>query len=476
MTTLTKRLSRPAIGLLLGFGLLATHPIPAKAAGHHWIAYAADVAGNRVFPVDTSNNTVGPAITGSFAQPVFIAITPDATRAFVTDFGATYVTPIDTATNTALSPITVPGRSYGVAVAPDGTTAYVTLWDTNKVVPIDIASGTVGAAIAVGNRPWSIGITPNGTKAYVTNGGSNTVSVIDLVTKTVTATVSVAGDPNAIRITPNGGTAYVADLANNTVTPIDTATDTALPQIPTVNGAPEIGMLPDGTAAYAMLTSVQKVQAIDTATNTAGAAISAPAAEPWGTASFPDGSRSYVTYQSGAMSTLDLGTGTFGAPFATGLNMVGIAITPDQAPQAQFTVTLAAAGAATSFDASKSTVQFGTIANYSWNFGDGVTVATTTPVVSHVYARAGAYTVTLTETSSAGTSTRRVFTGQTLSRNGSEAAVATQTLTVSGVPVPQTGATPGNSADPFIGLLLVAVGVGTIVGLRRSRILAPKSR
>ena len=59
-----------------------------------------------------------------------------------------------------------------------------------------------------------------------------------------------------------------------------------------------------------------------------------------------------------------------------------------------------------------------------------------------MYANAGAYTVRLTVTDSAGTSTAQVFTGQTVSRQGGPRATITHAVTVSAVPViPPSGST-----------------------------------
>ena len=68
-----------------------------------------------------------------------------------------------------------------------------------------------------------------------------------------------------------------------------------------------------------------------------------------------------------------------------------IAITPDQAPSAAFSVVAAPAGQAASFDGSASSSPVGSIASYHWDFGDGQSATTTTPVTLHVYAQAGAY-------------------------------------------------------------------------------------
>ncbi len=107
-----------------------------------------------------------------------------------------------------------------------------------------------------------------------------------------------------------------------------------------------------------------------------------------------------------------------------------IAITPDQAPVAALTVTPANAGQATHFNASASVAPSSPITNYAWNFGDGATATTSTPTTTHTYARDGSYTATLTETDAAGTSLTKVFTGQTMSRNGGPQARTTSTFTV----------------------------------------------
>ena len=73
---------------------------------------------------------------------------------------------------------------------------------------------------------------------------------------------------------------------------------------------------------------------------------------------------------------------------------------------------------------------YGTIARYVWNFGDGSRAATTTPTTTHIYASAGTFRATVTEVSSAGTSTTKVFTGQTMSRNGGPSARATAAVAV----------------------------------------------
>jgi YVTN family beta-propeller protein len=69
------------------------------------------------------------------------------------------VTPVDTATSTALKPITGVGRP--IAITPNGRTAYVVNGSSDTVTPITTATNTVGKAIKVGNEPEVIVVTRN---------------------------------------------------------------------------------------------------------------------------------------------------------------------------------------------------------------------------------------------------------------------------------------------------------------------------
>jgi PKD repeat protein len=187
-------------------------------------------------------------------------------------------------------------------------------------------------------------------------------------------------------------------------------------------------------------TSVGTVTPIDVATRTAGTPIPAghrPAAiaiTPDGATAFIGSSSFFAADAQTVIVPIDLTTRTPGPPITVGNNPNAVAITPDQAPVAGLSVTPGVAGEPTAFDASASTVRFGTIKSYVWDFGDGSpTVTTTTPETTHVYA-SGSFVATVTETSSGGTSTTNVFTGQTMSRRGDPSAVATATVEIPVVP------------------------------------------
>jgi YVTN family beta-propeller protein len=411
---------------MLGFG----GPVPtAEASGAPaWTAYVTNLGSNNVTPIDTATGTTGlPIAVGT--QPTAVAITPDGKTAYVVNQGSDNVTPINTLTNIAGTPIPVGSLPAGIAISPDGKTAYVANALSNTVTPINIATNTSKPWIPVGRNPEGIAITPDGRTAYVALGTGG-VSPIDLATGMVGTAIPVAGDPHNLAITPDGVTLYVADGQSDNVTPVDTATNVAGTPIALGAGenAGDVAISPNGATAYVTVAGGDVVP-INVATNTAGASITVPGGVA-GITLTPDGRTAYVTSLNSIVTPIDTATNTPGTPISVGTESAGVAITPDEAPAAKFTVIGSALGVATGFDASASTVAYGSIASYAWIFGDGATATTTTPTTTHTYGAVGSYTATLTETSTGGTSTATVYTGQTLSQNGGPSARASQVVTI----------------------------------------------
>src|SRR4051812_25862176 len=118
---------------------------------------------------------------------------------------------------TALMLVTLPATP---AVAAGGTPpmVYVTNYFDNTVTPINTSSNAAGTPVGVGTAPASVAITPDGRTAYVYNFQAGTVTPIALATNTAGAPISVgtaftpqSGDPAFphIRVTPDGSTVYV---------------------------------------------------------------------------------------------------------------------------------------------------------------------------------------------------------------------------------------------------------------------------
>jgi DNA-binding beta-propeller fold protein YncE len=387
------------------------------------VAYAANADGT-VTPISTATDIAGAAIDSGASQALGIAITPDGSKAVVlSDNFNTTITTIDLTTNppTPGPPVSINSgpatnlEPWDIAISPDGKTAYAVGYtaDVNQdsyIVPFDLTTSppTPGTAIEVqsGGAADGIAITPNGQTAYVPEANGGGVNVVSLPSGAVTTFVSISGgQPTSVAITPNGATSWVTTYGGHQLVPISTATNTAGTGV-SISGYPtDVAITPDGKTAYVDDFNNSRVTPVTLATKTKGAAISI--------GSYP----------------------------------IGLAITPDQAPVAALSVTTAPFGQATGFDASASTVALGTIKSYAWNFGDGHTATTTTPTTTHLYATAGTFNASVTETDSAGTSTRQTFTGKTVSNNGGPSAKAARAVTVAGT---DTTATVALAANPNV--------------------------
>jgi YVTN family beta-propeller protein len=206
------------------------------------------------------------------------------------------VTPIDTATNSVLKTIPVPGNAIDVVLAPDGKTAYVALNLTcpacrGSVVPVSTSTYRVGPAIKVASIvPATMAITPNGKTLYVGDWDSGTVTPISTATNTAGKPIETGANPFAVAmaVTPNGKTVYVVNnQPYGTVTPINTATSTAGANIKVGVTPGPIAISPDGKTAYVLNLAEGEpgkgsVTPISTATDTAGKPIAIKGA------TFPD--------------------------------------------------------------------------------------------------------------------------------------------------------------------------------------------
>jgi YVTN family beta-propeller protein len=202
-----------------------------------------------VTPIDTATNTAGTNIKVG-AWPGAIVITPNGKTAYVLNLaqgvpGKGSVTPISTATNTTGKPITIKGASFPdtlnlLVISPSGKTIYAVANTT--LTPIDTATNTALPAIRVaprGGGDYSAAITPDGKTLYIDGiiGGTKGFIVpVSTATGTVGKAIIVPGFPYPMAITPNGKTLYVLCAGGpgpQDIIPVNTATNTAGPAIHT---------------------------------------------------------------------------------------------------------------------------------------------------------------------------------------------------------------------------------------------------
>lgn len=241
--------------------------------------------------IDTSNNTVIATITNSVDDPVSIAFTADGAFAFVANAGNNTVLIIDTTTNVVINTVTVGASPYGVAVlslSSNLARVYVSDHGSDTVSVINPSTQTVVAVINVGQLPAGVAVLPNGNRVYVANTGSGTVSVIDPATNTVKATISVGTIPTGLTISPDSNTLYVRNAS--TVSVIDTNTNTVTATVTVAlagsSGFADGAVSPDGTRLYVTNPDANTVSVLNTSTNTVVATVNVGSG-PYGVAVIP---------------------------------------------------------------------------------------------------------------------------------------------------------------------------------------------
>jgi YVTN family beta-propeller protein len=414
-----------------------------------WISDAPDIV--NVTVLDSANDakigTVSGIVTDGSSKPAF---SPDGAFGYLPQLLNGALMRIDGSTLGFSLNVTGLDCPDQAAVTPDGSRIYVgsACTDTNKVRVVDAGTYTISDSFTAGNGPLPIALTPSGATGYVGNDADGTVSIFDTGTNAVTKTIAVGDEPSGIAITPDGGKVYVANFGSADVSVISTATNSVVKTIPVGSGPVDVAITPDGSLAFVASREVNNangsVSIIDTTTDGVVKTL-AVGPEASSVAVTPDGTKAYVTtFDDGSVSVIDVASQTVTKTLGLGGFPDGVAVVPDQAPVAALSVAPAPVGETTSFDASASTVKYGSIVSYAWDFGDGGTATTSTPTTTHVYAHNGGFVAHVTETDSSGTSLTRVYTGQTLSRNGGPSARATAIVDVPD----HTTTALASSADP----------------------------
>jgi YVTN family beta-propeller protein len=417
-------------------------------------AYVADSGSNTVSVVDTTDNTVvgSPITVGT--GPEHVAISPNGKDAFVTVSNGT-VAEIDTTTNAVVNTVSVVDPQE-IAVSPDGQTVWVTGGTADgELVPIDVATATVGTPITVGSGAGALAISPDGTKAYVVTSGSSVVPV-DLVTRTAGTSIStdLTTGPFQLEMSPTGSTVYFGGFGvppYETLIPISVGTNTTGTPIYAChydNG--QFVVSPGGTTAWVACSGSGSVDEVDLSTGFGLGTYSlgqGPVDTTGSLAVSPDGETVYVDdTTTNVVVPFDVTSLSPSADIPLSGATNGIAVTPDQGPTASLAATTS--GGTTTFDATTSVPDTSPIVSYSWNFGDSDTAVTSAPVTTHTYAAAGSYTATVTETDAAGTSTTEDYTGQTASLVGSASAEASAAVAIATAPCTAQSSGPAAVSAP----------------------------
>lgn len=193
-----------------------------------------------------------------------VKITPDGTKAVVTNVLSDNATIVNLATMSVEAILHIGDRVQDVAITSDSRWAVVCGFQTGSVVIIDLSQNRISATVPAGARNSVVSISPDDTRAYVGNTSDNSVSVLELngpfsqkITDIPCGIIGVSwagyGVSSDVRCSPSGEFVLVAASFDDQVKVIDTATNTIVASL-TVGDFPlQIAFNSDGN--YATVTN-----------------------------------------------------------------------------------------------------------------------------------------------------------------------------------------------------------------------------
>jgi len=214
--------------------------------------YVADTIDMGVYVVDTATDMMLPGLINLMTLPQGMAIRPDGTRLYTANADGT-VSVIDTMTNMVVNTITGGTTFKAIGITPDGSRAYVTDTSLEEVFVIDLAANAViGSPISVGPSPTNLAITPDGKQVYVTSQGSNSASVISTTTN-IASPINLGEHSSFVTVSLDGNQVYlfgVGNVTNAFIHVFDTATNMPLTTITTPQTPGPLTTSPYGTSIY----------------------------------------------------------------------------------------------------------------------------------------------------------------------------------------------------------------------------------
>jgi len=135
--------------------------------------------------VDPDAGRVVSAIETGQEVSHMVAVSADATRAYVTNIGSGTTTALDLVEGRKLGDIPTGAGSEALAVTPNGRDLWIAARAAGEIAVVDTATLAIVAHLPLPGIPIRIAMTPDGATALVTCAGSGELVAYDVATRTV---------------------------------------------------------------------------------------------------------------------------------------------------------------------------------------------------------------------------------------------------------------------------------------------------
>lgn len=197
---------------------------------------------------------------------LLLAFGASADTLLVANRGGNTITFIDPATMQPLGTVTVGSDPHEIAVSPDGTRAWVSNYGGQQgttISVVDVPSRSKVSDVSIAPLQGPHGITFNSGRVWFTADGSQSVGRIDPFTEMVdwsASTTQAGGHMLAVR--SDGSKVYTINIFSGTASIIDVATKT-VKNVPAVSQAEGIALSPDERELWAGSRAAGGIAVID---------------------------------------------------------------------------------------------------------------------------------------------------------------------------------------------------------------------
>jgi YVTN family beta-propeller protein len=154
------------------------------------------------------------AVAATGSMPKGVSLSPDAKRAYVTNFGQSNghnIEVVDAQSLAHIDTIDLQGNVVESVLSPDGATIYASNFIRNTVQFIDVKSKRVTREITTGTHPKILVLSPDSTQLFAANWSGDSVTQIDIASGKVVRTLPAGKNPRGMAMTKQG-TLYVANF------------------------------------------------------------------------------------------------------------------------------------------------------------------------------------------------------------------------------------------------------------------------
>jgi DNA-binding beta-propeller fold protein YncE len=144
-----------------------------------------------------------------------VAVSADASRAYVTNIGSGTATALDLVAGRKLGDIATGAGSEALAVTPDGGELWVAARAAGEIAVVDTATLAILARLPLPGIPIRIAMTPDGRTALVTCAGASELVAYDVDSRTVRGRARVD-----VPLAPDAGQRPFAGLAPGSALPV----------------------------------------------------------------------------------------------------------------------------------------------------------------------------------------------------------------------------------------------------------------